>query len=774
MTTDNKTPHPSYLDDLNEAQREAVCYNDGPALVIAGAGSGKTRVLVYKLLHLIHEGYDPGSLMALTFTNKAAREMRHRIELLVGNVARYIKMGTFHSIFLRLLRQHADRLGFTPTFTVYNTTDCKSKIKALIKLMALDDNVYRPGAMLSRISNAKNRLITPQAYRSQPELYQADARHDIPRFGELYTRYCHELRQSNAMDFDDLLLMTNILLRDHPDVLEYWRSRIEYLVIDEYQDTNFAQYNIARMLMQGRKGIFVVGDDAQSIYAFRGANIDNILGFDKAFAGARLFKLEQNYRSSQNIVQVASHLIARNKRQIPKEIFSLGEVGEPIAVHEEYSGDLEASWVARTIETMCLTRRADYDDFAVLYRTNAQSRTLEQVFRRSNVPFRIWGGRSFFDHKEIMDALGYFRLMINPMDDEALLRIINYPKRGIGDTTIGKVRQRAAELGLSLSEVVADPLAHGVALQKATASKLVAFAELIQEMRTRQAGERDLYALASWVIKHSGISADLALDTSSEGRTRVENIQELLASMEEYTKSCLEIEQEPSLEQYLSEVALMTDQDKNKDEDNRPRVTLMTIHASKGLEYPHVFVVGLEENLFPSAMSLEGSELEEERRLLYVAITRAERTCHISYARERFRNGRTEFVRPSRFLFELPLAQTRRNPAAMRSLGQAAPLNATLAEQSPQPQRETRGDVLPTQHIRTSRLQADGTREPQRHASGDTDLRVGDKVLHSRFGHGRIVALESSGDDAKAIVYFEDIGQEKRLLLHYAHLVKIS
>lgn len=775
MTIDDKTSQYAYLDDLNEAQREAVCYNDGPALVIAGAGSGKTRVLVYKLLHLIYEGYDPGSLMALTFTNKAAREMRSRIELLVGPVARYIKMGTFHSIFLRLLRQHADRLGFTPTFSVYTPTDCKSKIKAITKLMALDDSIYRPGLMLSRISNAKNRLITPSVYRNQPELYQADIRQDIPRFGELYTRYCHELKQSNAMDFDDLLLMTNILLRDHPDVLEYWRSRIEYLVIDEYQDTNYAQYNIARMLMQGRKGIFVVGDDAQSIYSFRGANIDNILSFEKSFEGARLFKLEQNYRSSQKIVQVASGLIACNKRQIPKEIFSLGEIGEPIAIHEEYSGDLEASWVARSIETMHLVKRASYKDFAILYRTNAQSRTLEQVLRRSNIPFRIWGGRSFFDHKEIMDVMGYFRLMVNPMDDEALLRIINYPKRGIGDTTINKVRQRAVELGLSMAEVIADPVGYEVPLQKATANKLIAFDQLIEEMRVRKESEEDLYALASWVMRRSGITADLGVDTSSEGKARMENVQELLTSIEEYSKSCLEIEQEASLEQYLSEVALMTDQDKNKDDDNSPRVTLMTIHASKGLEFPHVFIVGLEENLFPSAMSLDGSELEEERRLLYVAITRAEQTCHISYARERFRNGRTEFVRPSRFLFELPTAHTKCNTAASRSLTETAPLHGiSIQNGAPSSERAMRGDTLPTRHIRTSRLLSEDVERHRERASVEYHLRPGDIVMHSRFGRGEVISLESSGEDAKAVVYFEDIEQQKRLLLRYANLVKVS
>lgn len=774
MTIEDKTSQHTYLDDLNEAQREAVCYNDGPALVIAGAGSGKTRVLVYKLLHLIYEGYDPGSLMALTFTNKAAREMRSRIELLVGPVARYIKMGTFHSIFLRLLRQHADRLGFTPTFSVYTQTDCKSKIKAIIKLMALDDSIYRPGLMLSRISNAKNRLITPSVYRNQPELHQADVRQDIPRFGELYTRYCHELKQSNAMDFDDLLLMTNILLRDHPDVLEYWRSRIEYLVIDEYQDTNYAQYNIARMLMQGRKGIFVVGDDAQSIYSFRGANIDNILSFEKSFEGAKLFKLEQNYRSSQKIVQVASELIACNKRQIPKAIYSLGEVGDPIIIHEEYSGDLEASWVTRSIETMHLTKRASYNEFAVLYRTNAQSRTLEQAFRRNNIPFRIWGGRSFFDHKEIMDVMGYFRLMVNPMDDEALLRIINYPKRGIGDTTINKVRQRAVELGLSMAEIIADPVGYEIPLQKATANKLIAFDQLIEELRAHKESERDLYALANWVMRRSGIMADLGADTSNEGKTRVENVQELLTSVEEYTKSCLEIEQEPSLEQYLSEVALMTDQDKNKDDDSRPRVTLMTIHASKGLEFPHVFIVGLEENLFPSAMSLDGYELEEERRLLYVAITRAEQTCHISYARERFRNGRTEFVRPSRFLFELPAVHTKCNTSASRSLLDAAPLHGSIQSKGSLYERGTRGDALPTGHIRTSRLLSDSLEVNREHPSTEYDLKPGDIVMHSRFGRGEVVSLESSGDDAKAVVYFEDIEQQKRLLLRYANLVKIS
>lgn len=755
-----------YLDELNDAQREAVVYNDGPALVIAGAGSGKTRVLVYKLLHLLYKGYDPGRLMALTFTNKAAREMRARVEAIAGPVARYIKMGTFHSIFLRILRQHAHLLGYTADFTIYNTSDTKAKIKAIMKLMDLDEGSYKPNNIHSRISRAKNSLLTPEAYRAQVDLVREDGRHGVARFVDIYTRYCHELRQNNAMDFDDLLLQTNILFRDHPDVLAQWQERIDYLLIDEYQDTNFAQYNIARMLMQERGAIFVVGDDAQSIYSFRGASIENILKFQSAFAGARLFKLEQNYRSSQTIVQAAGALIARNKNQIPKEVFSLGEVGEPIEVHEAYSGEEEAGWVCSSIERLRYTREASYSDFAVLYRTKAQSRTLEQLFRRHNIPFKIWGGRSFYDHKEIMDTLAYLRLIVNEHDDEAMLRIINYPRRGIGDTTIGRLRSRAGELGVSMSSILEDPLAHGVEVSRATATKLTAFASLIDEMRQRSLSvEGNLYDLVHSIVMQSGIMAELNLDTTSEGRERVANVKELLASIEEYTQAARQTESEISLSAYLNEIALMTDVDADT-EDDAPSVTLMTIHASKGLEFAHVFIVGLEEALFPSAMSQEMNELEEERRLFYVALTRAEQTCHLGYARERFRNGRTETVRPSRFLSELPAELLKKNSSAQSTLtslmrGFATELPTEFASVEPTPSPRSK-------RVHIGRRSADSPEPTVQHQQLD-NLVVGNRIYHPRFGEGLLLSLEGLEANAKAVVRFDTAG-EKTLLLRFAKL----
>lgn len=776
MTKDYQYP---YLEGLNKAQRAAVVYDDGPVMVIAGAGSGKTRVLVYKLLHLLHQGYAPSKLMALTFTNKAAREMRSRMELLVGGAARHIRMGTFHAIFLRILRMHAERLGYTSSFTVYSSTDSKSRVKAIIKLMNLDDSVYKPNVVHSRISSAKNRLLPPEAYRANSDLIQADVRANMPRIADIYMRYMYELRQSNAMDFDDLLMQTSILFRDHPDVLTYWQEQIDYLLIDEYQDTNFAQYMIARQLMQTKGAIFVVGDDAQSIYSFRGANLDNMLSFGQTFQDAKTFKLEQNYRSSQTIVQAAGGLIAHNEHQIHKEVFSLGEIGEPIEVHEAFTGELEASWVCKSIEGARLRESIGYDSFAVLYRTNAQSRTLEQAFRRHGIPFRIWGGRSFFDHKEIMDVMAYMRLVVNAQDEEAMLRIINYPKRGIGDTTILRVRQRASELGLGIAQVISDPLGYQVEVSKGTAAKLIAFAELLGEMRERAEAEGNLYELVQWIIGRSGILIDLSSDKTLEGKTRMENVKELLSGIEEYIQNSREMDSVPSLGAYLSEVALMTDQD--KEEDGSPCVTLMTIHASKGLEFAHVFIVGLEELLFPSAMSNQGRDLEEERRLFYVAITRAEKTCHIGYARERFRNGKLDVARPSRFLRELPqhlLQRTGSLGAPWPSLYQGE-RSSIPARGNDLPRSFDKGqNFLPTDEPRGRRVHV-GRRlggdaaEPVETHTRLGDLVVSGRVLHKRFGEGEILSLEGSGQEAKAVVRF-DTGETKVLLLRFAHLEPID
>ena len=762
-----------YLSELNEAQRAAVVYNDGPALVIAGAGSGKTRVLVYKLLYLLDSGYHPAGLMALTFTNKAAREMQARISQHVGSVARQIHMGTFHSIFGKILRQHAQLLGYTSDFSIYNTNDSRSRIKAIIKQLGLDDKTYKPNVVHNRISSAKNRLITASAYASYSDFIKYDAKSGLPKLYEIYLHYESELKRANAMDFDDLLLQINILFRQHPDVLQLWQERIDYLLIDEYQDTNFAQYMIARQLMQDKGAIFVVGDDAQSIYSFRGANLDNILCFEKTFPTARTFKLERNYRSTQTIVKAAGQIIANNEYQIPKEVFSEESIGEPITVHEALTGDLEALWVADEVQRLHHQGNA-YSSVAVLYRTNAQSRTLEQVFRRVGLPFRIYGGRSFFDHKEIMDVIAYFRVLVNELDEEALLRIINYPKRSIGDTTIQRVRQAASQQGLPVMHILRDPLGYGVEVNKPTAARLQAFAALLDDLRTYNQQEGDLYAIAERVINETGILTDLKSDTTSEGKARVENIQELLGGIDEYIHAALEVGQAPTLGIYLSEIALMTDQDKEGEEGDS--ITLMTVHSAKGLEFPHVFIVGMEEDLFPSMMSNVGKELEEERRLFYVALTRAEKTCHIGYARERFRNGRTEFSRPSRFVRELPKELVTFDSGLS---------NHTSPWDRPKAVRPTGGDLptdfsdrpvfhatpsvpsTPSRRVFIERREAgDAPEEKHTHIGA---LAVGGRVLHKRFGAGVINELEGRGDNAKATVTF-DTGETKKLLLRFAQL----
>lgn len=762
-----------YLSELNEAQRAAVVYNDGPALVIAGAGSGKTRVLVYKLLYLLDSGYHPAGLMALTFTNKAAREMQARISQHVGSVARQIHMGTFHSIFGKILRQHAQLLGYTPDFSIYNTNDSRSRIKAIIKQLGLDDKTYKPNVVHNRISSAKNRLITASAYASYSDFIKYDAKSGLPKLYEIYLHYESELKRANAMDFDDLLLQINILFRQHPDVLKLWQERIDYLLIDEYQDTNFAQYMIARQLMQDKGAIFVVGDDAQSIYSFRGANLDNILSFEKTFPTARTFKLERNYRSTQTIVKAAGQIIANNEYQIPKEVFSEESIGEPITVHEALTGDLEALWVADEVQRLHHQGNA-YSSVAVLYRTNAQSRTLEQVFRRVGLPFRIYGGRSFFDHKEIMDVIAYFRVLVNELDEEALLRIINYPKRSIGDTTIQRVRQAASQQGLPVMHILRDPLGYGVEVNKPTAARLQAFAALLDDLRTYNQQEGDLYAIAERVVNETGILTDLKSDTTSEGKARVENIQELLGGIDEYIHAALEVGQAPTLGVYLSEIALMTDQDKEGEEGDS--ITLMTVHSAKGLEFPHVFIVGLEEDLFPSMMSNVGKELEEERRLFYVALTRAEKTCHIGYARERFRNGRTEFSRPSRFVRELPKELVTFDsglsshtspwdrPKAVRPTGGDLPTDF-----SDRPVFHATPSVpsTPSRRVFIERREAGDVPEEKHTHIGA--LAVGGRVLHKRFGAGVINELEGRGDNAKATVTF-DTGETKKLLLRFAQL----
>lgn len=759
-----------YLNELNDAQRAAVLHTGGPALVIAGAGSGKTRVLVYKIIHLLQSGYQPDSLMALTFTNKAAREMRSRIEAQVGAAtARRLRMGTFHSIFLRILRQHADLLGYTSDFSVYNTSDVKSRIKAIIKDMGLDDKIYKPQVVQSKISRAKNNLLSPEAYRNHHEIIRQDIKQGLHRMADIYLRYTHELRQSNAMDFDDLLLQINILFRDQPEVLSYWQERIDYLLIDEYQDTNIAQYMIARALMGERGNIFVVGDDAQSIYSFRGANIKNMLGFSNNFPGTKVFKLEENYRSTQTIVKAASAVIAHNRDQLPKQVFSSGPVGQPIELHEALNAEAEAMWVQTSIERIRRATGASYSDFAILYRTRAQSRLLELVLRRSQTPFRIYGGMSFFEYKEIMDVMAYLRLLTNEQDGEAMLRIINYPKRGIGSTTLERIRQVAQQYDVPLMTVVRSLESYSVDVTRGAKAKLESFVSLIDEMRAELSPHtgQGFYRAMERIIRRTGIIAELSSDKTDEGISKVDNINELLTSMAEYETRMLEDGDTPSLAHYISEVSLLTDQD-TQGEESTPSVNLMTIHASKGLEFRHLFIVGLEEALFPSRMSTEERELEEERRLFYVAITRAEETCAIGYAKERMRNGTYERTSPSRFLRELP-PDLLTNHAP--SLGKAQPSGRSWQSYV--------GDELPTtfdkQEMPVPAPSSSSKPKFRPRALGYTpatahDLYEGCRVRHPKLGEGTVSSIsETTAGEEKAEVYFDDLGL-KSLILRFARL----
>ena len=641
--------------ELNEGQYNAVQYCDGPSLVIAGAGSGKTRVLTYKIAYLLEEqAYDPWNILALTFTNKAAREMKERIAKQVGiKRAQYLWMGTFHSIFLRILHYEHERIGFNANFTVYDASDSKSLIKAIIKEMDLDDKTYKPGLIEERISNAKNRLVTPQQYLDNDDLQEADRDAKISKTGEIYRRYWNRCRQANAMDFDDLLFYTYLLFREHPDVLAKYQQQFKYILVDEYQDTNYAQHCIVLQLAAQHQRVCVVGDDAQSIYSFRGAEIDNILNFTRQFDGAKIFKLEQNYRSTQTIVEAANSLIAKNKRQIQKDVFSEKEQGERIYVTEAYSDVEEGDIVASQISKLHRREQVPYDEIAILYRTNAQSRIFEEVMRKKNIPYRVYGGLSFYQRKEVKDVIAYFRLVVNPNDEEAFKRIINYPTRGIGDTTVAKIIGAASQHGVSLWDVITQPTAYELNVNKGTLTKLEGFRALINSF-IEKVGNTDAYELGASIIKASGIMAELMQDRTAENMSRQENIEELVNGLQDFTQTHREEDNEHIyLTDYLSEVSLLTDQDSDKGNDDA-KVTIMTIHSAKGLEFGTVFVVGMEENLFPSPMctnSIKG--LEEERRLFYVALTRAEEHCYLSYAKSRFRYGKMEFCTPSRFIRDI-------------------------------------------------------------------------------------------------------------------------
>jgi DNA helicase-2/ATP-dependent DNA helicase PcrA len=643
------------LKDLNEAQRAAVEYIDGPSLVIAGAGSGKTRVLTYKIAYLLSQGMKPWSIMALTFTNKAAREMKERIGKLVGNdLAQHLYMGTFHSIFSRILRAEAEHIGFNNNFTIYDESDSRSLIKAIVKEMGLDDKKYKPAAVHAKISMAKNNLMSAAAYESDAAIFEQNKRAQMPEVGKIFVAYVQRCKQANAMDFDDLLTLTYQLFREHEDIRHKYAARFDYVLVDEYQDTNHVQMSIVMQLCQEKQRVCAVGDDSQSIYSFRGANIDNILNYQRQFQGTRLFKLEQNYRSTQTIVEAANSLIKHNRNQIPKDVFSENAKGEKIQYKPAYSDKEEAAIVAKDVKRIRREDGCQYSDFAILYRTNAQSRSFEEEFRKQGIPYRIYGGLSFYQRKEIKDIIAYFRLVANPDDEEAIKRIINYPARGIGAATVLKIADCAHQNQVSFWEVIVAPEQYGLAVNKGTMNKLETFRLLISSFIER-AQTTDVYELGDAIIKESGISQDIMSGKDADDLARQENLEEFLSGMSAFVEERREEGRFDKLflKDYLQDVALLTDADSDGDKD-KPRVSLMTVHAAKGLEFPTVFVVGLEENIFPSPLSAASlRELEEERRLLYVAITRAEKHCILTNAKNRWRYGKMEFDNPSRFIDEI-------------------------------------------------------------------------------------------------------------------------
>ncbi len=804
----------NYIDELNESQRAAVEYIDGPSLVIAGAGSGKTRVLTYKIAYLLEHGYQPYSILALTFTNKAAEEMKKRIAKQVGwERARYLWMGTFHSIFSRILRKEASLIGFTPNFTIYDQTDSRNLIKSIIGEMGLDKTMtdekgravksdsksaYKPATVQCHISNAKNHLISPEAYAANAELYKADMVAKIPATRDIYRRYVERCRQADAMDFDDLLVYTYRLFSLHPEICYKYADRFRFVLVDEYQDTNFAQHSIVWQLTQSHRHVCVVGDDAQSIYSFRGAKIENILKFTQQYSGAKLFKLEQNYRSTQMIVRAANSLIEKNAEQIRKEIFSKKETGEPITVFNAYSDVEEGEMVVNKLAELRRKEQYEYSDFAILYRTNAQSRIFEEALRKRAMPYRIYGGLSFYQRKEIKDVIAYFRLAVNPNDEEAFKRIVNYPTRGIGDTTVNKIIAAATQAHVSLWDVLCAPLQYGLSINKGTHAKLQGFRELIEAFG-KLATEKDAYTVGREIVTQSGIMNEVYQDRTPENLSRQENIEELINGMHDF---CASREEEGNmhvaLTDYLSEVSLLSEQDMDKSADAE-KVTLMTVHSAKGLEFKTVFVVGMEEELFPSGMA-QGSmrELEEERRLFYVAITRAEEYCFLSFARSRFRYGKMEFGNPSRFLKDID-ARYLYMPQGISSVSSSEhssrEFRSYKREEDGCSWNQTgesgwknhtrsfgRGEEAPTKRVIIGKPEMGGTRNlkrisavvPQPSGMGTTvntttssSLQAGQQILHERFGMGEVLRVEGIGENCKATVRFQNAG-EKQLLLKFA------
>ena len=789
------------LKDLNEAQQQAVSYIDGPSLVIAGAGSGKTRVLTYKIAYLLQQGMKPWSIMALTFTNKAAREMKERIGKLVGNdLAQHLYMGTFHSIFSRILRAEAEHIGFNSNFTIYDESDSRSLIKAIVKEKGLDEKTYKPAAVHAKISKAKNNLMSAEAYDADADIFMQNKRSNMEKMGEVYREYVQRCKQANAMDFDDLLVLTFQLFRDHEEVRRKYAERFDFILVDEYQDTNHVQMSIVMQLCREKLRVCAVGDDSQSIYSFRGANIDNILNFQRQLPGTRLFKLEQNYRSTQTIVEAANSLIRHNRNQIPKEVFSRNAEGEKIQYKPAYSDKEEALIVAKDIKRIKRQDDCGYDDFAILYRTNAQSRSFEEEFRKQGIPYRIYGGLSFYQRKEIKDIIAYFRLVANPNDEEAIKRIINYPARGIGATTVAKVAACAHDNQVSIWEVIGEAAHYGLNVNKGTLTKLENFRLLISSFIDRS-HTLDVYALGDAIIKEARISEDIMQGKDADDLARQENLEEFLSGMQTFVAERQEEGRmdETFLSDFLQDVALLTDADSDGEKDE-PRVSLMTVHAAKGLEFATVFVVGLEENIFPSPIAATTvRELEEERRLLYVAITRAEKHCILTNAQNRFRYGKMEFDNPSRFIEEIDPELIegegmnsrssfggygrRSSYGSDRSSGRDSygsdggyggrmPWNSmsvssqfkadskpSYTSPKPKPSASFSSSLKPA-----SAASSSSSLKP---ASSSSSLREGCKIEHQRFGVGEVLKLEGSGENAKATVAFTHAGT-KQLLLKFA------
>ena len=815
------------LNDLNEAQRAAVEYIDGPSLVIAGAGSGKTRVLTYKIAYLLSQGMKPWSIMALTFTNKAAREMKERIGKLVGNdLAQHLYMGTFHSIFSRILRAEAEHIGFNNNFTIYDESDSRSLIKAIVKEMGLDDKKYKPAAVHAKISMAKNNLMSAAAYESDAAIFEQNKRAQMPEVGKIFVAYVQRCKQANAMDFDDLLTLTYQLFREHEDIRHKYAARFDYVLVDEYQDTNHVQMSIVMQLCQEKQRVCAVGDDSQSIYSFRGANIDNILNYQRQFQGMRLFKLEQNYRSTQTIVEAANSLIKHNRNQIPKDVFSENAKGEKIQYKPAYSDKEEAVIVAKDVKRIRCEDGCQYNDFAILYRTNAQSRSFEEEFRKQGIPYRIYGGLSFYQRKEIKDIIAYFRLVANPDDEEAIKRIINYPARGIGATTVMKIADCAHQNLVSFWEVIGAPEQYGLAVNKGTMNKLETFRLLISSFIER-AQTTDVYELGDAIIKESGISQDIMSGKDADDLARQENLEEFLSGMSAFVEERREEGRfdELFLQDYLQDVALLTDADSDGDKDE-PRVSLMTVHAAKGLEFPTVFVVGLEENIFPSPLSAASlRELEEERRLLYVAITRAEKHCILTNAKNRWRYGKMEFDNPSRFIDEIDSKLIDSQEEAGGSLfGSRADSSSDQPEwartQRPRRPWEDAGQPRYSSRYQNSKPVASqfvadpkpslsegnfksvralnaAKRYMETHSShpasrstgsaassvssaasssagsSSCGLQEGMKIEHQRFGRGTVLKIEGTGENTKATVEFVHSGT-KQLLLKFAKFTVVD